>query len=382
MTDASDRSTTSSLEAEAQCDGHGVASLRPTGSLGLERAGSLYRRLQRLARQRDVDTVCVDFSEVQDISSAVGASLSAAERLLEQHGKTLRLINLQPQHERALSFRPEQLDDGEAPEPEPGFFELVGRGGRRAYESFLAFAELAVDSGRETVACILGRRKAPVQSTIDQAVRIGVDALPIVAMLSFLLGVVLAFQTAVQLQEFGAASYTTDVVSLGMSREFGPFITAIVLAGRSGSAIAAELSTMEMREENDALRTMGISPIRVLVVPRLVGITLVTPALTLMSMLVGMIGGVMTTAYLGISWVTASKAMIQVLSLDDFGLGLVKSVLFAWVIGFAGAYTGLHTSGDARGIGDSATRAVVASIFFIVVIDSIVTTAWTLGAHG
>ena len=170
-----------------------------------------------------------------------------------------------------------------------------------------------------------------------------------------------------------------DLVSLGMVREFGSLMTAIIVAGRSGAAMAAEIGTMAVREELDALRTMGISPVRYLVVPRLIAITLVQPVLTLLSMGVGIVAGLATAQTFGLSPLTVFHRMVDSLTYKDFWLGMSKSVLFAWVIGFTGCLMGLRTKGGAHNVGQSTTRAVVASVFFIIVVDSMVTTAWTVG---
>lgn len=354
--------------------------LRPRGDLDVDAAGALFEDLLAASRRRSIDHVCIDFHEVGELTSAAVASITAGRRLIAGAGKTSALVRCRPHHAQALALRPDEAEPAPASAPSAGFFESVGARVRDAHAALVAFAELTVDTLEAAIACVLQRERTPWGSIRAQAVAIGVDALPILAMLSFLLGVVLAFQTIVQLEYFGAASFTNDVVSLGMTREFGPFITAIVVAGRSGSAIAAELATMEMREENDALRTMGLSPVRLLVLPRMLALTLVVPALSLLSMIIGMFGGVLTTSMRGMSWVMATGAMVEILSLDDFWLGLVKSLLFAWTIGLVGCYQGMHARGGARGVGSASTHAVVASIFFVIVIDSIVTTAWTMGA--
>lgn len=256
--------------------------------------------------------------------------------------------------------------------------ERVGARARDWSKSTADFLQLIGESTWASVRSLFGRDRFPLQATLEQATIIGVDALPIVAMLSFLLGLVLAFQSVYGLAEFGAEVYTSEIVALGMTREFGGFITAIIISGRSGAAIAAELGTMAVDEEIDALRSMGVSPVRVLVVPRLVAITFVQPALSLIAMLVGICGGLLIAPLLQMSTVSLYDRMLVPLSLGDFGLGLIKSVLFAWVIGLVACHKGMQTRGGPTSVGRSATSAVVMSIFFIVVIDSIVTTIWTL----
>jgi phospholipid/cholesterol/gamma-HCH transport system permease protein len=172
-----------------------------------------------------------------------------------------------------------------------------------------------------------------------------------------------------------------ELVSLGMVREFAPFITAIVLAGRSGAAMAAEIGTMAVNEEVDALKSMGISSAEFLVFPRVAGISVAQPLLTLLSMAIGIGAGISTGGLVGVPPTIAYHRMQQSLVVDDFVLGLIKSVLFSWIIGFIGCFMGLSTRGGAQSVGRNTTTAVVLSIFFIVVTDSIVTTAWTV-THG
>lgn len=348
-----------------------------SGGLTAARARAVFEELESVARGRP-DTVCIDFAAVDEIDTAGVAAILVARRALEGQGSRVELANLSERHRRVFAAVPADLPTAHRP-PSAGAVERLGIRTRSLGATVLQLAEMSVDAAQATFAALLGRRTFRRGATLDQMLQIGIDAIPIIAMLSFLLGTVLAFQTWVQLEEFGAVAWTTHLVGIGMAREFGPFIVAIILAGRSGSAIAAELSTMEMREENDALRVLGISPVGHLVVPRLVAITAVIPGLTLISEGVGILGGVLVTSGLGVPWESATESMFAVMTLSDVWLGLIKSVLFGWVIGIISCHTGLHTGADARSVGAAATTAVVSSIFFIIVIDSFVTTAWTIG---
>jgi phospholipid/cholesterol/gamma-HCH transport system permease protein len=344
-------------------------------SLTAEQARDAYAELLAAARQRP-QAVEIDLRDVEEIDTAGVAAIRVGRRRLERAGARVEVTHASARVATVLDETPE------APRPERpparGMMEQIGRAAEGCWKALLDLSSMSVEAMRGTAAAVVGRRTFSRGESLDQMVLIGVDALPIIGMLSFLLGTVLAFQTWVQLRDFGAGEWVSHLVGIGMSREFGPFIVAIILAGRSGSAIAAELSTMEMREENDALRVLGVSPVRHLVVPRLIGMTLVIPGLTLVATAIGMAGGILVTGMLGQPYLGATESMLDAMSLDDIWLGLVKSVLFGWVIALAGSYTGFHSGQDARSVGAAATRAVVASIFFIVVIDSIVTTAWTV----
>jgi phospholipid/cholesterol/gamma-HCH transport system permease protein len=353
----------------------------------LDSAGPLFRELQRLARRRKVEHVRIDLSQVTAFDSAGAAALTAGRRALERAGKSVELCGASAAHQAVLELRGDTDVEGRFTPLEDGdhassLFERIGARARSFGLAFVELAELSIETVRSAGRVILRRERMPRGSFIEQAVAIGVDALPIVALLSFLLGVIMAFQSAVQLQAFGAGLYTADLVGLGMVREFGAFITAIILAGRSGAAIAAELGTMAVNEETDALRTMGISPVRFLVLPRILALTLIQPALTVMAMVIGIFGGLAIAPTLGLSWLTLYQRMSWLITTNDLMLGLSKSLLFAWAIGLSGCFTGMRTRGGATSVGVSATRAVVAGIFFVIVIDSIVTSAWTLGQYG
>lgn len=201
--------------------------------------------------------------------------------------------------------------------------------------------------------------------------RVGADAVPIVVLINFLLGFVMAFQSAVQLRQFGANIFVADLVGLAIVRELGPLMTAIIVCGRSGAAFAAELGTMKVSEEIDALRTLGFGPLRYLVLPRLVGLLIAAPILTLLGDVVGMLGGLLvgiTSLDLTVSGYLLETR--QALHAWDVLQGLVKSVVFAMAIGIVSCQQGLATVGGAEGVGRRTTSAVVASLFALILVDA------------
>jgi phospholipid/cholesterol/gamma-HCH transport system permease protein len=207
----------------------------------------------------------------------------------------------------------------------------------------------------------------------------GADGVPIVALLSFVLGMTVAFQTILQLQRFGAGVFVADAVGLSMVRELSPLIAAIILTGRTGAAIAAELGTMQVRSEIDALSTMGISPVRYLVVPRLVAITIAGPGLALISMALAIAGGMLVAAaVLGMGPASFLARVLEEVELGDFVHGFSKSFVFAWIVGFSGAHLGLRAGGDASSVGAATTRTVVIGISLILAVDAIFATASSL----
>jgi phospholipid/cholesterol/gamma-HCH transport system permease protein len=200
----------------------------------------------------------------------------------------------------------------------------------------------------------------------------GVDALPIVALISFLLGFIMAFMSSLQLQQFGADIYVASLVALAMVSELGPIMTAIIVAGRSGSAFAAEIGTMQISEEIDALYTMGFNPTVFLVIPRIIGALIVVPLLTLFSDLFAIAGGLMVGLFiLGLSVNTYMEQTIEAITLFEVCWGLAKSIVFSMLITWTGCLRGFQTRGGPASVGNSATSAVVSSIFLIILFDSI-----------
>jgi phospholipid/cholesterol/gamma-HCH transport system permease protein len=208
--------------------------------------------------------------------------------------------------------------------------------------------------------------------TFQYMQRTGVDALPIVALISFLLGLIMAFMSSAQLQQFGANIYVASLVSLAMVRELGPIMTAIIVAGRSGSAFAAEIGTMRISEEVDALFTMGLDPTRFLVVPKIIASLIVVPLLTLFSDVFAIAGGLIVGVFMLDLTANAYIAQtIKTLTLFDVFWGFMKSGVFALLIAWIGCLRGFQVRGGAAAVGQATTSAVVSSIFLIILSDSV-----------
>jgi phospholipid/cholesterol/gamma-HCH transport system permease protein len=203
------------------------------------------------------------------------------------------------------------------------------------------------------------------------AEKAGANAVPVVGLLGFLIGLILAFQSAVPLQRFGATEVIPIIVTVAVLRELGPLIAAILLAGRTGSAFAAEIGTMTVTEEVDALRTLGLEPVRFLVVPRVLAVAAVTPLLVTLCDLMALIGGYTVMVNYDFTLVRYLNSVRNAARYQDFLGGVVKSVAFALIVGGIGCLCGLRTGAGPGAVGDSTTRAVVASIVLIIVVDGI-----------
>lgn len=204
---------------------------------------------------------------------------------------------------------------------------------------------------------------------VYSAEKAGVNALPIVLLVSFLVGLIMAFQAAIPMKMFGAEIYVANLISISMVRELGPLMTAIVLAGRSGTAFAAELGTMKVNEEINALTTMGLDPLKFLVVPRVIAATIMTPLLTVFADLVGIIGGAVVLLSLGYPLVTYYNQVVGFISYVDLSGGLFKSFIFGIIIAGIGCMRGLETQSGPSAVGDSTTKSVVSNIILITITD-------------
>ncbi len=202
--------------------------------------------------------------------------------------------------------------------------------------------------------------------------RVGINALPIVGLLSFLIGIVLAFQGADQLQRFGAEIFTVNLLGVSILREMGVLLTAIVIAGRSGSAFTAEIGTMQVNEEVDAMRAIGLDPIEVLVLPRILALVIAFPLLAVFADLMGLLGGaLMSFVVLDISLIQFAERLKAVVPIWAFWVGLIKAPIFGLAIGLVGCHEGLSVSGSAESVGKQTTKSVVAAIFLVIIIDAV-----------
>ncbi len=211
----------------------------------------------------------------------------------------------------------------------------------------------------------------------------GVRALPILSLITFFIGLILALQAAYELRRFGAISFVASAVALSMTRELGPLITAVIVIGRSGSAFAAELGTMKVSEEIDALETMAINPVSFLVAPKFVAMILMLPCLTIWANFMGILGGsLFGVAQADFTFWRYIIASLDALFMRDVVTGLIKSFMFGVTITAVGCLEGLNTTGGAEQVGRSTTRAVVMSIFLVILVDLVFTMLfYLLGEH-
>jgi phospholipid/cholesterol/gamma-HCH transport system permease protein len=365
--------STSSVRLRAGTVHDGVIAITIEGRLDSNTTGKIWRQATETVATAKARSVIIDAAEV-DYCDGSGIALFVHLRNLQRRrGGQLEIHGLRPEFQGLLQESDlgdlEQLESQRR--PKTNLAEEVGQGVVGFWEdtrSLISFVgELVSALGRAAS----HPRSVRWRDVVRVAETAGVNALPIIVLVSFLMGVIMAFQGAISLRRFGADIFVANLVGLAMLRELGPLMTAIILAGRSGSAFAAELGTMTVREEIDALKTMGLDPVRFLVVTRVIAAVVMTPLLTVFADLLGLIGGAVVMRSFGIPLVTFYHQVQYQVTYGSFVGGLVKSFVFGILVAAIGCLRGLQTTTGASAVGESTTRAVVSGIVLIVITDGI-----------
>jgi phospholipid/cholesterol/gamma-HCH transport system permease protein len=338
--------------------------------LGLEAALELRREV--LDRR---GAVVVDLSAVRSFS---GAGAAALVEILQARRGDVRFRGASEDLKRYLAALPlraildaDCLSCGIEEEP---FLEAAGGG----FFGFIATARAFVALGLEFLYWVLIAPLKGVRLRLGKVVtelhRIGVEAIPIVGLIAILMGVILALNAAGQLRLYGAEKYTANLVGIALTRELAPIITAILVAGRSGSSIAAEIATMQVSEEVDALRVLGINPRAYLLVPKLLALTLGMPVLVILSSVLGIAGGFLVAVHgLGLPFELYWEQTLKALHSQDLLLGSLKAVVFGNLIGLTGCTLGMRVTGGATGVGRVTTAAVVTSYVLVIIANTFFT---------
>lgn len=325
---------------------------------------------------REGQDLLLDLGDLARADSTGVAVIIEARQALAREGHSLQLRGANENVRKIfrISLAHAGVLDDETP---AAFWDPITHAGEAAIRFKERLDSLAVQLGEVcywTLVSPLRGKPLRWREAIRQAGFYGADAVPIVALISLLIGLILAMQAAHQLRQFGAAIFVADMVAIASTRELAPLMTAILVSGRTGSSIAAELGTMVVTEEIDALRTMGLNPNRYLVVPRVLALIVVMPCLVIIADLVAIFGGFLIGTFdLGIGAHTYFHQTIQALYMSDVSSGLVKAVVFGAVIANVGVFEGFHVRGGAEGVGQATTRAVVKSVLFVIVADALFT---------
>ncbi|MCV9996836.1 ABC transporter permease [Pararhizobium sp. YC-54] len=329
-------------------------------------------KLNELAAKRG-EAGAVDLSEITAMDTA-GAWV--IRRFMAQIGDA-KLTSDKPRYLELLNALPEELPEPADDEKKSGslfvrFFTPIGNAVVSAWEDTVA-AMFILGSAVRGAQLKLGRHSGVSPAAIvNQIDRMGVQAVPIILLMSFLIGAIIAQQGAFQLRYFGAELFVVDLVGILQLREIGVLLTAIMIAGRSGSAITAEIGSMKMREEIDALKVMGLSPIGVLVFPRLVALTVALPLLTIVANFAALTGAaVVAWSYSGITFATFLARLQEAVDFSSVLAGMIKAPFMALIIGVVAAVEGLKVGGSAESLGKHVTQSVVKSIFVVILVDGL-----------
>jgi phospholipid/cholesterol/gamma-HCH transport system permease protein len=318
------------------------------------------------------EDVHLDGTALTRIDSLGQAFLASLHEEAERVGKQLVLHGLKPETAEALKAIPGTRNDGKPREKPPNLFEAAGAG---AYALFQEWKDIALLLSESLYYSTLGLRKRKTVlrgDTSTQMIRLGSTALPIVLLLSTLIGFTLALQSGLQLAKYGAAIFLADGIGISMITEIGPLMTAVILAGRSGSAITAEIATMTVQEEVSALRSMAINPVQFLVLPRFWALSITQPLLTIASALSGIFAGLLVgLLFFDISPSAFINQLQQAVTLTYVWQMLVKSLTFSWLIVLIASVKGFAVSGGADAVGRATTACVVNCIFAIVLADAL-----------
>jgi phospholipid/cholesterol/gamma-HCH transport system permease protein len=371
--DADAPATKPDCEAEVTLDPNGLARVVFKGRLSARTVVNCWDNLEARLRGANIKTLEVDVSSVDFCGGAGFALLRYLNMGKMTPGATVSVVGLAKEFQTIFEGFTARDYDAFHPGDQAKCRSFVEESGDAAGR-FLGDLRDQVDFLGGVAANLPGalvnrkRMRWPeVRHVFELA---GANAVPIVSLVSLLLGFIIAFESAQRLADFGAQIYVANTITVVMVREMGPLMTAILLAGRSASAFAAEIGTMKVNEELNALETLGLSSIRFLVVPRLVAGILVAPLLTCYSILMGVVGGMLVMLGLGFSLMLILHQMASSVTLNDLSVGIGKSIVFGVIVSGVGCWRGLQTEQGPSAVGLSTTRAVVTSLLLIIVADA------------
>ncbi len=343
------------------------------GALTLAGLARLHAALDALPADRPAR---LDLSRISRMDTAGAWAICALRERLAAAGQDLTLEGTTPAQENLLAtVRDAWPVPDTTPPPRQGIADRLEALGRRVAAGGQLLLELAGYLGLFLLrlgGSVLRPRRFHLTALVHHCEDVGLRAVPIVALMAFLIGVVLAFQGAVQLRQFGAEVFVVDLIAISILRELGILLTAIIVAGRTASSFTAAIGSMKMREEVDAMRTLGIDPALALIVPRVLALLLMLPILGLIANAAGLLGGaIMSWAELGVSPALFRTRLIANTDVSHVFVGMIKAPVFALIIGIIGCHAGMKVRGNAESLGMMTSRAVVAAIFAVIVADAV-----------
>lgn len=344
-----------------------------SGSLGVENVSKLHAELSALPGDRPMR---LDLSGVTHLDTAGAWALCVLRQRLEALEQPVELVGLDRRAQDVLATTLASLPDRSRPDPpRHSLTDRIEGLGKRVAGAAGYIVELTSYLGLFMAGLFkaLARpRRFPMTSLVHHCQEVGLKAVPIVSVMAFLIGVVLAFQGSAQLRQFGAEVFVVDLIAVSILRELGILLTAIIVAGRTASAFTAAIGSMKMREEIDAMRTLGIDPAMALIVPRVLALLLMLPILGLIANVAGLVGGaLMSWVELGISPAMFRIRLVEGLHVSHLLVGMIKAPVFALIIGIIGCHAGMKVKSNAESLGRMTSSAVVAAIFAVIVADAL-----------
>jgi phospholipid/cholesterol/gamma-HCH transport system permease protein len=342
----------------------------------IELPGSLDRtwvEKSSLASEKPASSLTLDFTKTEHIDSAGIALIYYLNRRYEKAQKKIILKNVPDAILASLKKWSPSADEAISPDAWPsGFFSGIGSRTLALFDEIIHALSILTEILYWGSFGLFKRRDFRRGVGAEQMFLLGYKAVGIVCLLAFLIGVVLALQSAIQLDRFGGGIFLAPLIGISMIKELGPLLTAIILSGRNGSATTAEIATMVVGEEIDALKTMGINPIQFIVVPKLWAMTLTMPCLSLCASVLGIFGGYLVAVfYLQIAPSLFIGELLKYIILNDVMANLVKSIVFSWLIVWVGTFHGFKVKGGAEDVGRETTASVVTGLFMIIIADSV-----------
>lgn len=321
--------------------------------------------------------VCIAAGDLTALDTAGAWLLARALRDLESSGRKVELVGLRPEF-AALLARVRSKDVAVANAGAMPWLEQVGRNFVGHLEQMVAMLAFVGETAQAFLRLLRQPARFRFLPLLHNIQLTGFEALPIVGLLSFLMGVVVSYQGADQLVRYGANIFVADLVGLSMLREMGPLLTAIIVAGRSGSAFTAQIGTMKVTEEIDAMRTIGIAPMDLLVLPKLFALAITLPLLTVYADILGVVGGMMLAKLqLGINFHDFLDRFDRAVSLSSFLVGIGKAFMFSIIVALVGCFQGFRVEGSADSVGRQTTVSVVQAIFLVILVDALLSVVFS-----
>lgn len=342
-----------------------------TGEVTRKSVPGLYKEWKKKSRTRLGEIAVIDLSGVSALDSAGVALIS---EIRDSQGRNLELRNVPEEAGPALElfYSPEKAEKRASSPKDEGFLAWMGGWMIEIRQALSGAFLLGVDLLSMGFTSLFSREGKRKGGFTEQAIEIGMNATPVVVLLALIVGVILTLQSAVQLKRFGGNMLVADLLAISLVREMGPILTSIVLAGRTGSAITSEIGAMKVGEELDAIKMMGLSPVKYLVLPKYYAMILSLPLLVVLADVIGIFSGMLISLmYLDLTPTIYIERVINVLEPIDIFHGFVKVPVFAWAIVTISSYFGLEVKGGASEVGKATTDSVVVSIFAVIVIDAV-----------